>query len=162
MLINVEALPCSVAVSKRLSYQTDPPNGAMKSWVWEHLGNFGLQRPSIQLKCSNFWLSHISAAKFIFACANLWVGVENRSKFIVLQIVPHFGQQKNVFFAFPHATHMTCVVYFFVRQIAFFFGISCTKSCSFLTFFVQHIMPFLCNFSCAKSCLKSCYCNRGR
>jgi hypothetical protein len=47
--------------------------------IWEHLGNFGLQNPSIQINCSNFWLSQfknvrfclLSAAELFFACANL-------------------------------------------------------------------------------------------
>ena len=32
--------------------------------VWEHVGNFGLQSPSIQLNCSNFWLSHSTHHNF--------------------------------------------------------------------------------------------------
>ena len=55
-----EAFPCPVTVSKRFSYYTDPPKWCtMKSRsvykritaVWEHVGNFGLQSPSIQLNC---------------------------------------------------------------------------------------------------------------
>ena len=128
-------------------HQTDPPNGAMKSWVWEHLGNFGLNaRPSAQVQ--QFLVVNISAAKFIFACANHWVGVENRSKFIVLQIVPHFGHQKNVFFAFPH---VTCVVFFrapncfffrhFMHQIVLFFDFFRYINAFSLQFFVRQIVP---------------------
>ena len=96
-----------------------------------------------------------------------------RSKFIVLQIVPHFGHQKNFFFAFPHATHMTCFVYFFrapnwcfsafhAPNRALFCLFSCSIIILFSAFFRAWYHAFFCNFSCAKSCLKSCYCNRAR
>ena len=147
----------------------------MKSWIWEHLGNFGLQRPSIQLKCSNFWLSHITHHNFKM-CAFLGSAPQNLSLLAptsglawkkdlnpsCFKSCPILVTRKASFlhFLMQHTWHV--LFFFSCAKLFFFFGISCTKSCSCLPFFVQHIMPFFCNFSCAKSCLKSCYCNRAR
>ena len=71
--------------------------------VWEHIENFGLQSPSIQLNSRKFWLSHItvtdhnfkmsffcSAAICFFDCSKLWIRINKRTKSIVLQMVFHF------------------------------------------------------------------------
>ena len=148
--------------------------------VWEHAGNRGLQSLSIQLNCSNFWLSHIthhhtwqfqdvrfswlSAANLFFACANLWIGIERRSKSIVLQMVLqivlfflaiYFTSKPTIystilapdfFLAFSHAAPMTCF---------FFFKYSCTIF--FQHFFVHQIVLFFAFFRAPYHLVLKCF-----
>ena len=102
--------------------------------IWEHVGNFGLQSPSIQLNYSNFWLSHITDHNFKMfswlSIAFFWfaptsgLALKKISKSIMLQIgvsmrvfLPFYKETNtiystfflhlNIFFAFPHATPTT-------------------------------------------------------
>ena len=136
----------------------------------EHAGNRGLQSLSIQLNCSNFWLSHIthhhtsqfqdvrfswlSAANLFFACANLWIGIERRSKSIVLQMVL---QIVLFFFAIYFTSKPT--IYSTIFGTIFFFGIfSCSTHDMF--YFLNIRAPFFSAFLRAPNralfCILSC------
>ena len=127
--------------------------------IWEHLGNFGRQNPSIQINCSNFWLSQfkdvrfclLSAAELFFACANPLNCMGKKTKSIVLQMVLQV-----VFFCCYFISNKTIYSIFFCTRKTPFCMSSCSThdmSCLFLR------APNRVFFSIS-SCLKSCYCNR--
>ena len=133
--------------------------------IWEHVGNFGLQSPSIQLNYSNFWLSHITDHNFKMfswlSIAFFWfaptsgLALKKISKSIMLQI----GVSMRVFLPFYKETNTIYSTFFLHLNIFFCISScnthnSCTKSWCFssfirapnrvccLPFFVHHIMLF--------------------
>ena len=132
--------------------------------IWEHVGNFGLQSPSIQLNYSNFWLSHITdhnfkmfswlSDAFFLVCANLWIGIEKNIKIhhapnwcFNACFLPFYKETNTIystifvapehfFLAFPHATPTTHAPN---RDV-------------FRHLFVHQIVFFVYHFSCTISC----------
>ena len=143
--------------------------------IWEHVGNFGLQSPSIQLNYSNFWLSHITDHNFKMfswlSIAFFWfaptsgLALKKISKSIMLQI----GVSMRVFLPFYKETNTIYSTFFLhlnifflhflmqhpqlMHQIVMFFVIySCTKSCLLFTILRAPYHVVFCFFSCTISC----------
>ena len=127
--------------------------------IWEHVGNFGLQSPSIQLNYSNFWLSHITdhnfkmfswlSDAFFFGLRQPldwhWKKYQNPScSKLVFQCVffCHFTRKQTQFIA-RFLLHLNIFFWHFLMQhpqlmhqiVMFFVIYSCTKSCFLFTIF---------------------------
>ena len=107
---------------------------------WEHVGNFGLQSPSIQLNCSNFWLSQRQPLDWRKDVPN---GASNCAFFGYFKTKQHnlcaiFCTRKNVFciFLMQHPQHMFCL---FLRAPNR--SLVCLSSCPISCFFLRFCVP---------------------
>lgn len=128
---------------------------------WEHVGNFGLQSPSIQLNCSNFWLSQRQPLDWKKDVPN---GASNCAFFGYFKTKQHnlraiFCTRKNVFciFLMQHPQHMFCL--FLRAPNRTLFAIVPVILCFLSAFFCAPYRVFLQFFAHHFFCLKLCYCN---